>query len=303
MLLFAVNVRAWTRYHVNYKFIFEVDPRDHLHFYQFLEFPGVFFVIFAYCLAFAMTDPWPNVLPARYFPAIFILIILTLLFLPFKVLYHSARRWSIIVATRIIFSGLFNVQFRDFFIADELCSLIYLFTMLQLTACTYATNWDELGAHCDYQRSWLTPFIAVLPPFWRLMQCIRRYHDSKAAWPHLANALKYSGTISVAFLAAAYRITQSPIWNILWLIVSVLVTGYATFWDLYMDWGFFQPNSKNRFLRDELVFPYKSAYYFAMGSDLFLRAAWLLNISPSLWGIFYDHRIVAFVLAVIEILR
>ncbi|RKP25435.1 EXS family-domain-containing protein, partial [Syncephalis pseudoplumigaleata] len=205
--------------------------------------------------------------------------------------------------TRIFFSGLFDVQFRDFFIADELCSLGYLFTMLQLTACTYATDWDDLDDHCDYQRSWVTPAIAALPPFWRLMQCLRRYYDSKAAWPHLANAFKYSGTIAITFLAAADRITQLTVWNVLWIVVSVFITGYATFWDLYMDWGFFQPNSKHPLLRDELVFPYKSAYYFAMGSDLLLRAAWLLNISPSLWGIFYDHRIVAFVLAVLEILR
>jgi hypothetical protein len=37
MLLFALNMRAWTNYHVNYKFIFELDPRDHLDYYQFLE--------------------------------------------------------------------------------------------------------------------------------------------------------------------------------------------------------------------------------------------------------------------------
>ncbi|RKP09534.1 EXS family-domain-containing protein, partial [Thamnocephalis sphaerospora] len=90
---------------------------------------------------------------------------------------------------------------------------------------------------------------------------------------------------------------------VVWIIVSIAVTIYATFWDIYMDWGFFQQGSKNRFLRDELVFPYKSLYYFAMGSDLLLRAAWLLNISPSLWGIFFDNRIVAFTLAVLEILR
>ena len=64
-----------------------------------------------------------------------------------------------------------------------------------------------LGDHCDYQRSWATPFIAVLPPFWRLLQCIRRYRDSKMAWPHMANALKYTGTISVTFLAAASRMS------------------------------------------------------------------------------------------------
>jgi hypothetical protein len=148
----------------------------------------------------------------------------------------------------------------------------------------------------------------VLPPFWRLVQCLRRYYDSdsrlsRPALTHLANALKYLGTITVAFLAAADRISDKEGWHVTWIIISILVTMYATYWDIYMDWGFFQENSKNRFLRDELVYPYKSLYYFALVSDLLLRAAWLLNISPSMWGAFYDHRIVAFTLAVLEIFR
>lgn len=35
--LFSVNMYFWYTHHINYKFIFELDPRDHLEFHQFVE--------------------------------------------------------------------------------------------------------------------------------------------------------------------------------------------------------------------------------------------------------------------------
>ncbi|PQQ06372.1 hypothetical protein Pyn_16108 [Prunus yedoensis var. nudiflora] len=41
---------------------------------------------------------------------------------------------------------------------------------------------------------------------------------------------------------------------------------YVTYWDLVVDWGLLQRNSKNRWLRDKLLIPYKSVYFGAMTS-------------------------------------
>src|SRR5690606_15430860 len=35
--LFGINMYTWTRSRINYKFIFEFDPRDNLNFLQYLE--------------------------------------------------------------------------------------------------------------------------------------------------------------------------------------------------------------------------------------------------------------------------
>lgn len=34
---FAINTLVWTRSHINYKFIFEFDPRDNLDYHEFAE--------------------------------------------------------------------------------------------------------------------------------------------------------------------------------------------------------------------------------------------------------------------------
>jgi len=43
--------------------------------------------------------------------------------------------------------------------------------------------------------------------------------------------------------------------RVIWIISLVATSSYSYTWDVLMDWGFFQKNSKNKFLRDDLIFP------------------------------------------------
>lgn len=43
--------------------------------------------------------------------------------------------------------------------------------------------------------------------------------------------------------------------RIIWIISLVATTSYSYTWDVKMDWGFFKKNSKNKFLRNDLIFP------------------------------------------------
>lgn len=52
---------------------------------------------------------------------------------------------------------------------------------------------------------WITPIIASLPPWWRLLQCIRRYKDSRES-VHLINGGKYLTSIWATALTGARRI-------------------------------------------------------------------------------------------------
>ncbi|KAL1125925.1 hypothetical protein V6Z11_A13G076000 [Gossypium hirsutum] len=73
------------------------------------------------------------------------------------------------------------------------------------------------------------------------------------------------------------------------------------YWDLVVDWGLLQRSSKNRWLRDKLLIPYKGVYFGAMALNILLRFAWMqtvLNFKVSL----HRETFVAIV-ASLEIIR
>jgi hypothetical protein len=47
----------------------------------------------------------------------------------------------------------------------------------------------------------IRPIVNCLPAWFRFAQCLRRYRDSKEAFPHLVNAGKYSTTFLVVIFA------------------------------------------------------------------------------------------------------
>lgn len=98
---------------------------------------------------------------------------------------------------RVISAGLVRVEFRDFFLGDELNSLYYcvynLYDYSHLRAytilsslvnrgflfCTYHHGWpNDVQAICSTNSTWASAVLASLPAFWRLGQSIRRYIDS-----------------------------------------------------------------------------------------------------------------------------
>jgi hypothetical protein len=95
------------------------------------------------------------------------------------------------------------------------------------------------------------------------LQCLRRYleeHDTN----QLANAGKYVSAMVAAAVRFKYSATPTPFWKLMVIISSSGATLYQLYWDFVMDWGFFTPKSKNRWLRDELILKNKSVYYISM---------------------------------------
>ena len=79
-------------------------------------------------------------------------------------------------------------------------------------------------------KSWVTPFVTMLPPFWRCLQCLRRYYDTRLFFPHMVNAGKYSCAVMVVFLSSIYSITDSYDVRILWIAMSIVATCFAYAW-------------------------------------------------------------------------
>jgi hypothetical protein len=75
----------------------------------------------------------------------------------------------------------------------------------------------------------------------------------------------------------------SKFWGVLfnvWIGMALLNAIFAYYWDVCKAWGFFQPNTKYRFLRRQLAYDKPRYYYAALLLNIPLRLSWALSISP-----------------------
>jgi hypothetical protein len=67
----------------------------------------------------------------------------------------------------------------------------------------------------------------------------------------------------------AYEKEKGVGWLSLLVVVSSAATLYQLYWDFVKDWGLLQMNSKNPWLRNELMLRRKIIYYLSMVYGLF----------------------------------
>ncbi|KAK4239674.1 hypothetical protein C8A03DRAFT_32275 [Achaetomium macrosporum] len=298
--LFTLNCRVWTKNKVNYPFIFEFDARNFLNYKQLAEFPSFFFALFGVFiwLNFSRLGNWEEMY--LYYPVILICITLVILFFPAPVLHYKARRWFLYSHYRLLLSGLYPVEFRDFFLGDIWCSLTYATCNIELFFCLYATSWDD-PENCNSSHSRLLGFFGALPPIWRALQCIRRYHDTRNVFPHLVNCGKYTMTILTAVWLSLYRIGDTQTNLSLYIAFATINAVYCSIWDLFMDFSVLQGNARHKLLRDITALRPVWVYYLIMVIDPILRFSWIF------YAIFtHDTQhstIVSFMVSLAEVVR
>jgi hypothetical protein len=96
-----------------------------------------------------------------------------------------------------------------------------------------------------------------------LLQCLRRLYEERDSMQGY-NGLKYFQTIVAVCMKTAYSLDKGLGWRALAWIFSACAAIVSTYWDLCIDWGLLQRQSKNRWLRDKLLIPHKSVYFGAM---------------------------------------
>lgn len=195
--------------------------------------------------------------------------------IPFHFFYFSFR----IAVLKTMLNNFFpigkqGVKFRDFVFGDVLTSLTRPFNSLTLCICLIGCGTCfENNERGDCKRSNIGGLIANMFPFViRFFQCLNRYYYTKMAWPHLANALKYTCGMINAFISWQYSTNRDLI-----IIVGLINTSYLLFWDIRMDWNVGYINAKKFFLRDKLLYPVYF-YYFAIITNFVLRLTWLINL-------------------------
>lgn len=152
---------------------------------------------------------------------------------------------------------------------------------------------------------WITPFVTALPPWFRFMQCIRRFKDTAEWFPHLVNAGKYTSSLVTLFVYFAFRHYGSNALKVAYIFVAIISSSYTFVWDVYMDWGLFRFGKYggaaygHPFLRPELVYSKVWVYYMAIVLDFVGRFSWVVRFMP----LNVDVTILSFSLALVEVLR
>lgn len=270
-LLFCLDCMIWTKSKINHAFVFEYDSRHTLEWRQLLEIPAFF--LFLMGLFMWLNFSWYNHMYI-YWPVVLIGLTIIIIFLPARVLYHRSRKWFAFSNWRLLLAGIYPVEFRDFFLGDMYCSQTYAMGNIELFFCLYASYWDY-PPKCNSSHSRLLGFFQCLPSVWRAFQCIRRYLDTKNAFPHLLNLGKYIFGVLYYATLSMYRIDLQTRFQASFITFALLNAVYTSVWDLIMDWSLGNPYAKNPMLREVLGFRRVWVYYAAMLLDVVVRFNWI----------------------------
>uniref|UniRef100_A0A034W936 Xenotropic and polytropic retrovirus receptor 1 n=1 Tax=Bactrocera dorsalis TaxID=27457 RepID=A0A034W936_BACDO len=314
LFLWGVNVYGWRSSGVNHVLIFELDPRNHLSEQNIMEVASVFGVIWAICvLCYIYCDPLG--IPQYSAPIFLYTLMLAFLLNPTKTFHHEARYWAVRVLSRVVMAPFFFVTFADFWLADQLNSIVPAFLDIPFIICFFGENpsWHKTGygsSTCVRDISMVRPIVAILPAYWRFAQCIRRYRDTREAFPHLVNAAKYATSFFVVIFSYKFQITSDGYftskdnpWFYCWIVAAIVSSCYAYTWDIKMDWGLFDAKAgDNRFLREEIVYSSTWFYYFGIVEDLVLRFGWTVSMSLIEAG-YMEGDVMMTILSPLEVFR
>jgi len=103
---------------------------------------GVLWCISVLCFIFSASLSIPPFIN----PLLLYILMAAFLFNPTKTCRHEARFWTIRILTRVALAPFFYVNFADFWIGDQLNSLVPAFLDLQYFFCFYMSNvsWERV---------------------------------------------------------------------------------------------------------------------------------------------------------------
>ncbi|KAH7857740.1 hypothetical protein Vadar_016033 [Vaccinium darrowii] len=233
-----------------------------------------------------------------------LMLLLGVLLCPLNIIYRSSRFFLLTCLFHCLCAPLYKVTLPDFFLGDQLTSQVQALRSLQFYICYYGRGdykkRDDACLGLDTYKTFLF-IVAAIPYLCRLLQCLRRLYDERDPMQGL-NGLKYFSTIVAVCMRTASSLSGATSWNILAWIASIIAAIASTYWDIVLDWGLLQKNSKNRWLRDKLLVPHKSVYFAAMVLNVLLRFVWMQTVMKVNISFLHIQTVMAIV-AVLEIIR
>lgn len=314
--LCGLNMCGWAEAGVNHVLIFEVDPRNHLTYQAVMQIASFMCMVWALGVLGYLYAHLIH-LPPFIFPLLVIILCVIYSINPFEkpesIFRRNSRFWLLKHCFNCFTAPLHFVTFTDFWLGDQMNSLITSFLDFQYTICFYATEVDYSGWTISVRTVNMTAnepipwgyvdintgrdmctsaagvraLVSIVPATVRFMQCLRRFRDTGHAHPHLINAGKYSTTYLVIIFkslnhwAEKSDPTITSIFFYLWIASYIISFTYTFLWDIFMDWGLVDPLAPkgSPFLREEMIYGSKWYYYGAIVEDFVLRLSWVLNVS------------------------
>ncbi len=324
----GINMLVWDRMRVNYPYILEIGhPRSSFFdlFVVLSPLTAISTLLFTLYL-FAARGEIATISP-RWFGFIEFVILLLVISFPFNWLLRNSRGWLLMRVLRFVTAPLSRVHFADFYVGDQICSCLVALYDVEFSFCfIFYDVWTD-GTVCVQTAPIARLCLAGIPSWFRFLQSLRRWRDSKfKERMHLANAAKFATVFAVVIvngigkgLGVTTVVAGQPFppvsalfcfflffrsnlfqMSIAFIVVSAISYIFFSYWDLTVDWGLFKRHQKPRFLRKELLFRYPLLYYLAIPTDLILRLAWIITVSPGLFGISLNNDLLQFCLAVAE---
>jgi len=324
----GVSVYVWSRYRINYIYLFEFDPR-------YVDTPVDIFndavdetLVFLICMLMyykADTGDMPLWIPPRAYPSFLILYTVKCLLFPWKL---RKPLWTAI--GQVIRAPFVSPTFFLTYVGDVFTSMVKVFQDILWTVCFVATG-DFLLSEAEHQQidhvhAWTEnvwyknvaiPLICMFPLWLRFNQCLCRYLETGKRMPNLANAFKYAISLSVSLFGAFHPLylmhsrgdestislggddddTQEE--------TTIVIGRYRSnffqfFWmglfiasSLYsFFWDVYMDWGLGRreygFLGPRLMFPKRSYYYMVICVDLVLRFMWVLTLVPPQSGASFE---------------
>lgn len=230
------SLYMWEKYHINYPFLLEVDPRTFLQASEILDASCNATILFlANFLAYfkLMRGDFPSFIQAGWFP-MGLLAWMVYRLLPWQQWLcqrpsRSAPVWTAL--GQVIMAPFGKVTFLTGYLGDIWTSMVKVSVDLAYSGCLLASmEWivdietlvpaggggatpggpaGEPAALMPYQvkldtcfnspffKRALIPLLSALPLWLRFMQCLKRYVNTRKRWPHIGNACKYALAHSV----------------------------------------------------------------------------------------------------------
>ncbi|KAL3700359.1 hypothetical protein R1sor_018381 [Riccia sorocarpa] len=281
LYMYAWNVYLWRGARINYTLIFEWAPGTELQYQQVLLLcTGLtsLWMLTLIVVKLCSTLPYANLAPFFVLLVMFLIVVI-----PFNICYRATRVVFLRSTVRIIGAPFCKVKLADNFLADQLTSQVTALKHIPFLTCYYfGGRFFKIPAEqvcttdCPGFRYFQVLF-AVLPSWWRLMQCARRWRD-EGDIQQLLNAGKYLSALVAAAVRVTYGHYESRVWLILYVTSSLTSSIFGVYWDIIRDWGLMQYKSVNPWLRDQLILEQKRVYYLSMVANIVLRMAWLLAL-------------------------
>lgn len=299
--LFAINAAIWESNYINYRFIFEFNQRTVLHNCQFCSLMGGYFLFYLLLVAISLGGALDRFVAPFLQPWLVLLFLALFFMLPTRFPYRSTRMWFARVFTRIFTAPYYPCRFKDFFINDQYMSLVGTFDVVGRLL-YFSLNQKWVAEPYVKPVAWYVFIPPFLPAFWRSMQCIRRYNDSKLGFPHLANLAKYCTSLLVVILdGLLWCMKANFLWHLL-LMARIVSALFSLGWDIVMDFGLWQRSQINDRLRGTIFFrPW--VYWYLMISDTIARFLWIAPLLHSSVFPNFPGVVLTLILWVVEVLR